>query len=334
MINIFQWHYSLLVIPVISWLSINNAQADITCTASMSTNTVNISNAITPANANNAEITATLNYSCTNNTESSQYVSVCLGVGNNDNTTSLNPRYLTAPSNTKLAFSMTLPDGSFWGEDSRSAYQPPPFFIPSDATITDSVVIKFALLPGFGNTLAMQGVYSSDFSGNHTTLTYQSAVESTPLGCETESYQQSQFPFTVQATVVNACKINTTSNVFLGSHPASATRFTGSNNSAIDMTCTNGAPYNIGLAPSNGNINGQGAMIDTESGTHQLPYQLFSNPTDTIWGNNGNTYDTLTNGLLGKGTGTVQLHTVYVTVPNADVKPATYSDTVTVNVNY
>ena len=80
MINIFQWHYSLLVIPVISWLSINNAQADITCTASMSTNTVNISNAITPANANNAEITATLNYSCTNNTESSQYVSVCLGV--------------------------------------------------------------------------------------------------------------------------------------------------------------------------------------------------------------------------------------------------------------
>ena len=334
MINIFQWRYSFLVIPVILWLSINNAQADTTCTASMSTNTVNISNTITPTNANNAEITATLNYSCTNNTESSKYVSVCLGVGNNDNGTSLNPRYLTASNNAKLAFAMTLPDGSFWGEDNDSVYQPPPFFIASNATFTDSVVIKFALLPGFGNTLAMQGVYSNDFSGNHTILTYQSTADSTPIGCETESYQQSQFPFKVQATVVNACKINATSNIILGSHPASATSFTGSNNSAIDMTCTNGSPYNIGLAPSNGNINGQGVMIDTESGTHQLPYQLFSNPTDTIWGNNGNTYDTLTNGLLGKGSGTVQLHTVYVTVPNADVKPASYSDTVTVNVNY
>ncbi|MCD6252327.1 MAG: spore coat protein U domain-containing protein [Psychrobacter sp.] len=144
----------------------------------------------------------------------------------------------------------------------------------------------------------------------------------------------SQFPFQVQATVVNECKINTTSDVTLGSRPASTTSFTGSNNQAIDMTCTNGALYNIGLSPSNGDINGAGVMTDTNTHTYILPYQLLSNSTGTVWGNNGNTYATLTNGVKGTGDGTAQLHTVYVTVPNSDVKPANYFDTVTIRVNY
>lgn len=334
MMKLFQWHYGLLLLSVMLWLSISSAKADVTCTASMNTNTVNISNTITPINAHNASITGTLTYSCTNNEQSNRYVSACLGVGSNDNNASLNPRYMTGPNNAKLAFTMTLPNGTFWGDGNDSVYQPPPFVIPSNATVTNSVVIKFSLLPTFDNNFATQGVYIIDFSGNHTTLTYQSTVDQAPLGCETRSYQQSQFPFKVQATVINACKINTTSNIILGSHPASATNFTGSNNKAIDMTCTNGAPYNIGLAPSNGDISGHGVMTDTDSKTFKLPYQLLSNPAGAIWGNNGNTYDTLTNGVIDKGNGTVQLHTVYVTVPNADVKPASYSDTVTINVNY
>ncbi len=334
MMKLLQWHYGLLLFPVTLWLSINNAQAEITCTASMNTNTVNISNTITPANANDANITGTLTYSCTNNEQSDRYASICFGVGSGDNSTSLNPRYMTGPNNAKLAFTMTLPNGTLWGDSSDSVYQPPPLLIPSNATVTDSVVVKFSLLPTFNNNFATQGVYSSDFSGHHTTLAYQSNVDQTPIGCETGSYQQGQFPFNVQATVINECKINTTSDINLGSHPASANNFTGSNNRAIDMTCTNGAPYNIGLAPSNGDINGQGVMIDTASNTYQLPYQLLSNPTGTIWGNNGNTYDTLTNGVTGEGIGTAQLHTVYVTVPNADVQPANYSDTVAIHVNY
>ena len=38
--------------------------------------------------------------------------------------------------------------------------------------------------------------------------------------------------------------------------------------------------------------------------------------------------------VKGTGDGTAQLHTVYVTVPNTDVKPDNYSDTVTIRVNY
>lgn len=334
MMKLLQWRYGLLVLPVTLWLSIDSAQADVTCTTSMNTNTVNISNTITPANANDESITGTLTYRCTNSEPSDRYASVCLGVRDSDNSNSLNPRYMTGPNSSRLAFTMTLPNGQPWGDSRDSVYQTPSFLIPSNTTVTDSVVIKFSLLPGFGNTLATQGIYSSDFSVNHKILTYQSNVEPTPFGCETGVYEQNQFPFKVQATVVNTCKINTTSNVLLGSHPASTTNFTGSNNEAINMTCTNGALYNIGLAPSNGDINGQGVMTDTASKTYKLPYQLLSNPTGTIWGNNGNTYATLTNGVTGQGNGGAQTHTVYVNVPNSDVKPASYSDTVTINVNY
>ncbi|WP_201595199.1 Csu type fimbrial protein [Psychrobacter vallis] len=336
MMKLFQWRYGLLLLPVALWLSINSAQADITCTANMNNGTVNISNTITPTNANDAQITATLTYSCTNNVASERYASLCLGVDGGDfDSATLNPRYMTGPNGSKLAFTMTRPDGSLWGNSSDSIYQPATFLIGPNATVNGSAVITVSLLPGFGNTLATQGFHSSDFSGNHTTLTYQSdIVAPTSSDCNSGIQEPSQFPFKVQATVVNECKINTTSNIVLGSRPASTTSFTGSNNQAIDMTCTNGALYNIGLAPSNGDTNGAGVMTDTESNNYQLPYQLLSNSTGTAWGNNGNTYATLTNGVTGNGNGTAQYHTVYVTVPNSDVKPANYADTVTIHVNY
>ncbi|WP_201551873.1 Csu type fimbrial protein [Psychrobacter fjordensis] len=330
-----QWHYGLLLLPIVLWLSINSAHADITCTASMNTGTVNISNTITPSNANNAQITGTLTYSCTNNALSERYASVCLGVDGGDyNSAILHPRYMTGPNGSKLAFTMTLPNGALWGNDNDSVYKPNSFLIPPNTTVTGHVVINVSLLPNFGNTVASQGVYSSDFSGNHTTLTYQSHIDQTTSDCETSPYEQRDFPFKVQATVINECKINTTSDIILGSRPASATSFIGSNNRAIDMTCTSGALYNIGLAPSNGDVVGRGVMIDTGSKNYQLPYQLLSNSSGRTWGNNGSTYATLTNGVTGEGNGTAQLHTVYVTVPNSDVKPASYSDTVTVHVNY
>lgn len=76
-------------------------------------------------------------------------------------------------------------------------------------------------------------------------------------------------------------------------------------------------------------------MKGSGSNTDKVPYQLFSDISRTTkWGNNGSTYDTLTNGFIGKGSGTSEAQTVYVTVPNADFKPDNYSDTVTIRVNY
>ncbi|MGO2386137.1 MAG: Csu type fimbrial protein [Psychrobacter sp.] len=333
MMKSVQCHYGLLTL--ILWLSINSAHADLICSASMSTNTINIGNTITPDTANNTKITGTLNYSCTNNTESDRYVSACLGADGGDyNSSALDPRYMTASNGSKLAFTMTLPDGKLWGNNSSSFYQPNLFLIPRNKTISGNVVINVSLLPNFGNTLATQGVYSSDFSGNHTTLTYQSHINQITSDCKTGAYKQANFPFKIQATVINECKINTTSDIILGSRPTGTTSFIGSNNQAIDMTCTNGALYKIGLSPSNNNEDGAGVMISRDNETYRLPYQLSSNISGTVWGNNGNTYDTLTNGVTGQGNGTAQLHTVHVVVPNSDVEPAKYMDTVTIYVNY
>jgi len=336
MMKAVQWPYGLLLLTLIVWFSINNAHADLICTASMSSNTINISNTVTPATANNAKITGTLSYSCTNNTESDRYVSVCLGAdGGNYDSATLNPRYMTDPNGSKLAFTMTLPDGTLWGNDSSSFYQPDSFLIPKDGTINGNVVINVSLLPNFNNAYATKELYISSFENSHTTLVYQSHFSKpASYDCQTGIFERNSFPFKVQATVVNDCKINTTSDIVLGRQPASTTSFIGSNNEAINMICTNGTLYNIGLSPSNQNENGAGVMISTDNENYGLPYQLSSNPSGMVWGNNGNTYDTLTNGVTGQGKGTAQSHTVYVKVPNTDVKPAKYVDTVTIYVNY
>lgn len=339
MINILQWHYSLLVIPVISWLSINNAQADITCTASMSTNTVNISNAITPANANNAEITATLNYSCTNNTESSQYVSVCLGVDGGDKPNAVIPRYLNAVSNNhELAFNMTLPDGNIWGTrtsglgkeyNSGAIYIPARSTMPEQNSISGQVVINIFLLPNNINTLAIPETYTNKFNGDLTFKTAENPISTDCLGgVQNISHK---FPFTVQATVIPSCEITAKpTDINLGNIAASATRIKGNTN--ISLQCTNTAPYTIGLSPSNGNVNGEGILTSTTSNSDVIPYQLQSD-AGKIWGNTA-TAKNVGNGVAGQGNGATKLHTVHVVVPKADVKPATYSDTVTVNVNY
>ena len=328
MMNLFQWRYGLLLLPIILWLSVNSAHADITCNANMNNGTVNIGNTITPSNANDARITATLTYSCTNTAVTQRYASLCLGVDGGDyNSAILNPRYMANldSNSAKLAFTMTLPDGSLWGNSSNSTYKPATFLIGPNATVNGSAVITVSLLPGFGNTLATQGDYSNDFSGNHTTLTYQSHFDNTSSDCNNGSQTPSPFPFTVQATVINECKITTPpANINLGNVPANKLNIKGS--SSISVTCTNTAPYTIGLTPLNDNGAGAGIMTSTMSNSDVIPYQLQT-ADGTAWGSVGNN-------VASNGTGATKIHTVHVTVPSADVRPATYSDTVTVHVNY
>jgi spore coat protein U-like protein len=334
MMKLFQWHYGLLLLPFTLWLSINSAHADITCTANMNNGTVNISNTITPANANDAQITATLTYSCTNNVDSARYASLCLGVDGGDyDSATLNPRYMTNLNNNsvKLAFTMTQPNGSVWGNSNDSTYKPATFLIGPKATVNGSAVITVSLLPGFDNTLATQGDYSSDFTGNHTTLTYQSYIDQPLSDCNNGIQKPSHFPFKVQATVANECKIIAKpTDINLGNIAASATNIKGS--TSISLKCTNTAPYTIGLVPSNDSVDGVGVMTGTTPNSDVIPYQLQSADGRT-WGNTV-TAESLGNGVADEGNGTEQLHTVYVTVPSADVKPDNYSDTVTIHVNY
>jgi spore coat protein U-like protein len=113
---------------------------------------------------------------------------------------------------------------------------------------------------------------------------------------------------------------------------SSAVNTSGSNNIAI--SCTKNVPYYIGLAPSNGNTAGAGVMSGTGSNADKVPYQLHSvSAAGPIWGNTA-TSRTVGNGVQGTGTGAAQSIPVFATAPSANFTPDTYSDTVTVRVNY
>ena len=331
-VPLFQYSYSVFLLPVALWLSVNSAQADIACTASMNSGTVNISNAITPTNANDEKIIGNLNYSCTNNGASAVYASIRLGVNNGDSST-LNLHQMSGPNRSKLAFTMTLPNGELWGDDKGNGfeYHPNPFLISPSETVTRSVVIKTALLSGYRNAYATEGVH---INNSYIMLKYDSTTDSTArLSYKNGDQAATQFPFTVQAKVIPSCIINSASDIELGSKPANLINING--NSAINVTCTNNATYHIGLSPSNVNKDGAGLMTQAPGNSNGVPYQLRSTAGDggTIWGNTA-TSENVGNVVKGTGSGAPENHTVYVTVPSLDFTPGTYSDVVTISVHY
>jgi spore coat protein U-like protein len=126
-----------------------------------------------------------------------------------------------------------------------------------------------------------------------------------------------------------ACAVDaTSSDIALGSHQSTATDLQAS--SQITVKCSNTVPYRVNLSPSNGNTGGAGSLNPVGASPDFVPYQLRSGSgmTGTVWGN------TTTNGVPGTGTGADQTLTVYATAASANYAPDTYSDTVTVTVNY
>lgn len=142
-------------------------------------------------------------------------------------------------------------------------------------------------------------------------------------------------PFYVQAIAPSKCLINSKSNINFGNKPSSATNIESVGTNPINLTCTNGTVYNIGLAPSNGSTVGLGAMKGTTGNNNQVPYQLRSTTgvNGTVWGNTA-TSSNVGNGVTANGTGSAQNRSVYATVPSADFRPDNYSDIVTININY
>lgn len=148
--------------------------------------------------------------------------------------------------------------------------------------------------------------------------------------------------FTVSLTVNKTCVVNTTSSsnitfstVNAGTAPASA-------NGAFSVNCSNTTPFSVGLQPqslSGSSTTGNGTMKGTGSNTTTIAYQLYQNSgLTTVWGNT-TTGTTVSNGVSGTGTGMGSskaiAETVYAAVTGStDVTPDTYSDTVTINVNF
>lgn len=317
---------------LVLWLPIDNAQAAVNCTASMPT--VNLGN-ITPANAGNANIPATLNYKCDNTYVESRRVYVCLAVdGGNYSPTTVLPRYMSTGSSTpRLAFTMTLPEGTLWTTRRNlnigSEYKSVLHDIPGGGKIDINVPINISLLPSNGNALATPGVYTNKFDGGHTAITTDVSPlngDGSQLDCTKGSQGNGRFIFEVQATVIKECKITAAPDVNLDSKPATATNIAG--NTVIGVTCTNTTPYTISLTPSNNATNGAGTMSGSTGNLDKIPYNLRIAAGGLLWGNISS------NWVVGTGNGTNQTKTVYVDVPSADFKPDIYSDTVTIKVDY
>ena len=139
--------------------------------------------------------------------------------------------------------------------------------------------------------------------------------------------------FQVLITVAKACSVvaGAGSKIDFGTVDSSDTNLSGSSN--ISVTCSKTTPYNIGLLPSNNSTTGAGVMSPA-SGSDTVSYQLRSvSATGSVWGSTA-TSTAVGNGVAGTGTGAAQTIPVYATVASANVTPGTYSDTVTVQVNY
>lgn len=147
--------------------------------------------------------------------------------------------------------------------------------------------------------------------------------------------------FDVKMTVAAACSVaaGTASDIDFGTQDASATNLAAQN--TISVTCSKGTAYTIGLTPSNGSTTGAGVMAaqnvpPVTGNTDTVAYQLRSaaGQAGAVWGNTNTSGSVVGNGVAGTGDGTAKTHTVYATVPSANVTPDAYKDTVTVTVRY
>jgi len=139
--------------------------------------------------------------------------------------------------------------------------------------------------------------------------------------------------FNVTATINSACSVTASTLAFGIYNPILAASLNAS--TTLNVTCTNGSTYNVGLDAGSGT----GATISNRlmtrisGGTDTIAYCLYQNSgLTTTWGNTINT-----NTVTGTGTGSAQPITIYGSIfaSNAtSIPPASYSDTVNVTVTY
>jgi spore coat protein U-like protein len=326
-----------LIFALLCWLPAGNAQAAVSCTATMTNvafGTVDLV-AGTPL-----PVTATLNYTCTNNAAATQ-ARVCFNIGDgNEGLGNFNPRIMKNSAGNTLKFQLYQATGAtVWGSNGNAS-------VPNPFTVNMSLP-AWTLLGGNGSVsgsttmrgelIALQstvppGAYQDSFAADHTSITVTSG-SSAPTNCNA-TILPGKFAFVVSATVSKSCTVSATSLDFgsvAGLPGAANIDRTGT----ISVTCTTPTAYTVGLAPSNGATTGAGVMVPTggvPGNTDTVPYQLYRDTgRSSTWGSVTNT-----NTVAGTGTGLVQALTVYGRVLGAsvNVRPDSYLDIVTVTVTY
>ena len=274
----------------------------------------------------NLTMTGTIDYSCTNFGSSTVSFTLCSTRGPASYPgTDAQPLMTSGSSQLKFNLYTTAARTQVWS-----------------GTTVISKSLSIAAGATSSGTLPFYGTIPSGQSPPPTAGDYQTWFHNTVVGslvsgtCQASAtnFAGVQISLTVTATVVNACTVTagSGSNINFGIVAYTATNRSGS--SQISVNCPSGTVYRIGLAPSNGSTTGAGQMSGTGANVAKIPYQLRSaSAAGPVWGNTATPTST-GNGVAGTGTGAAQSIPVYATMPSANYPPDTYSDTVTVTVNY
>jgi len=142
--------------------------------------------------------------------------------------------------------------------------------------------------------------------------------------------QNKQANFDVTMKIVADCSISA-SGIDFGQKPGVLTQaITGS--SAINVTCTNTTPYNVGLneGTGTGSTGTSRYMSGTGANTGTVQFNLYRSQGSGLWGDTQGT-DTMS----GVGNGTLQTLTVYGEIPvQTTPMPDSYKSSVTATVYF
>jgi spore coat protein U-like protein len=139
--------------------------------------------------------------------------------------------------------------------------------------------------------------------------------------------------FNATMTITAECRVASTNTLAFGSAGVWTSPVTTS--AALEVQCTNGTEYQIGLGFSANATGGTQRRMKHGTNAEYVNYDLFTDAGfTTAWGNTDDT-DTLGHTTRNVGNGAAQSYTVYGRVPVQTVPtPGAYSDTVTVTVTY
>lgn len=270
----------------------------------------------------------TIRFTCTNYNTTEVQFTLCIGIGTPNYPGTASQPVMQGPSPDGLAFNLYR-DAAL--SDVWTTTSPITQSVSIPAGIGTTTSGTFTFYGGIaGGQSAAAGAYSGQF--------YNTVLGFVPSGggvCQPTADPDlagAEFSLDVGATVENNCTVTALGPADLGIVPSSATDVTGSTTIRVD--CPSGTPFTIGLAPSGGNRSGLGVLTGSAGNAEAPAYELHTgSPAGPLWGDTA-TLGSVGNGLGGTGTGAAQDFTVYVDLPDANFRPDTYTDTVTVHVNY
>lgn len=316
-------------------LSATSVHAQISCEPAM---TALAFGTVVPASSLTTA-TATLTFNCKNSNADARAATLCFNIGEPGGAQT-NPRQMNLGTK-RLNFQLyrDIANSQVWGSTGFGSFRTPLVVnvtLPGNGTIsTPSTATMYGRVLD-GQTLVTSGYYTENYLNGDTAFTInQNNSNVSPGSCSgtTVAY----FPFLVSATVTKSCTVTAgaASDIQIGpSSGVAANSGSNSGTNSIKVICPVGIPYFVGLTPSNNNTSGAGVMSGTGANIDKVPYQLKSlSDSGPIWGNTA-TSTVVGNGVFNTGTGAAQSINVFALAPSANFTPDSYTDTVTVIVNY